>query len=79
MLEAVLKENNIPNKTQSIFNVDEFGIRLINKPRKVLAKKVAEDMHVLTPHATVMACFNAEGQFLPPVLILKCFFYIIFI
>jgi hypothetical protein len=33
-------------------------------------------MHVLTPrergkNATVMACCNAEGQFLPPVLILK--------
>jgi hypothetical protein len=33
-------------------------------------------MHVLTPHergenATVMACCDAEGQFLPPVLILK--------
>jgi hypothetical protein len=45
MLEAVLKENNLPNKPQSIFNVDESGIQLINKPGKVLAKKWAEDMH----------------------------------
>jgi hypothetical protein len=76
MLEAVLKENHLPNKPQSIFNVDESGIQLINKPGKALAKKGAEDLHVLTPrergeNATVTACCNAEGQFLPPILILK--------
>jgi hypothetical protein len=59
-----------------LFNVEKCGIQLINKPGKVLAKKEAEDMHVLTPrergeNATVMACCNAERQFLPPVLILK--------
>jgi hypothetical protein len=76
MLEAVLKVNNLPNKPQSIFNVDESDIQLINKPGKVLAKKGVKHMHVLTPRkrgekATVMACCNAEGQFIPPVLILK--------
>jgi hypothetical protein len=36
MLEAVLKENSLPNKPQSIFNIDESGLQLINKPGKVL-------------------------------------------
>jgi hypothetical protein len=49
MLDAVLKENNLPNKPQSIFNVDESGIQIINKPGKVLANKGAKDIHVLTP------------------------------
>jgi hypothetical protein len=76
MLEAVLKENKLPNKPQSILNVDKSGIQLINKPGKVLAKKGAKDMHVLTSrerreNATVMACCDAERQFLPRVLILK--------
>jgi hypothetical protein len=50
MLEAVLKENNLPNKPQSILNVDESDIRLISKPGKFLAKKGAKDLNVLIPH-----------------------------
>jgi hypothetical protein len=37
MLEAVLKEINLPNKPQSIFNIDESGIQLINTPGNILA------------------------------------------
>jgi hypothetical protein len=41
-LEAVL------NKPQSIFNVDESGIQLINKVGKFVEKKGTKDVHVLT-------------------------------
>jgi hypothetical protein len=71
-----VRENNILNKPQNIFNVDEFGIQLINKLRIVVTKKGAKDVQVLTSHervenVRVIACCSSEGQFLPPVLILK--------
>jgi hypothetical protein len=53
MLEAVLKENSLLNMPQSIFNYDESGIQLINKPGKFVAKEGAKDEHVLTPRERV--------------------------
>ena len=37
------------NKPQNIFNMDESGIQLINKPGKVVTMEGAKDIHVLTP------------------------------
>ena len=76
LLEDLLMKENLMDKPQNIFNMDESGIHLINKPGKVLTSKGAKDTHVLTPrergeNVTVIACNNAEGMFLPPVLIMK--------
>jgi hypothetical protein len=38
VLEAVLKENSLLKEPQSIFNIDESGIQLINKPGKFIRK-----------------------------------------
>lgn len=69
-------KNDLTNKPQNIFNVDESGIQLINKPGKVLITKGAKDVHVITPRekretVSLIACCNAEGGFLPPVLLMK--------
>ncbi|KAK9679602.1 DDE superfamily endonuclease [Popillia japonica] len=61
---------------ENIFNVDETGIQLINKPGKVLTAKGAKDVHVITPREkgetiSLVACCSAEGRFLPPVIIMK--------
>lgn len=76
LLRQVMEEENLMDKPQNIFNMDESGIQLTNKPGKVLTTKGAKDVHVLTPHErgeniTVVACCNAEGVFLPPVLLMK--------
>jgi peroxiredoxin family protein len=76
ILEAVLKQNNILNKSQNTFNTDKSGIQLINKPKIVAAQKEVRDVHVLTAHdreenVAVIACSSSEEQFLPPIIILK--------
>jgi hypothetical protein len=76
ILEAVLKQINILNKPQNLFNADESGFQLINKPGIVAAQKRARDVHVLTPpdrgeNVAVIGRSSSEGQFLPPIVILK--------
>ncbi|KAB0804910.1 hypothetical protein PPYR_01880 [Photinus pyralis] len=76
LLEKTLLEHNLINSGNKIFNMDESGIQLNNKPRKVIATKGSKDVHVLTSvekgeHVTLIACNNGEGVFMPPVLILK--------
>jgi hypothetical protein len=59
-----------------IFNLDETGLQLNNKPGYVLAKKFSTDFHFLTSAEKggtipVMACCSAEGHFLSPVCTIK--------
>jgi hypothetical protein len=42
MMETILKENNLLNKLQSVFNIDQSGIQPINKSGKSVAKKGAK-------------------------------------
>lgn len=76
LLKEEMIKNDLTNKPENIFNVDESGIQLINKPGKVLTAKGAKDVHVITPRekgetVSLVACCSAEGRFLPPVLIMK--------
>lgn len=76
LLIAVLIENDLLDKPEKIFNMDESGVQLNNKPGKVLAKKGTRAVKSLTfgekgETITVVACCNAIGNFLPPVLIIK--------
>lgn len=76
LLRNILTENKLIDRPANIFNMDEAGIQIINKPSKVLAPKGSKDVHVLTSrergeNVTVIGCCSAEGTFLPPVLILK--------
>lgn len=76
LLEKVMTENDLLNKPSHIYNMDETGVQLINKPGKVITKKGAKDVHVLTSkergeNVTVIACCSADGKYIPPTLIFK--------
>lgn len=76
LLESILLENKLFDKPGQLFNMDESGLQLNNKPSKVVAAKGSRDVHVITSSekgetVTVVACCNAEGNFLPPYCIFK--------
>lgn len=76
LLTATLQEHGLLGKPGNVFNVDETGLQLNNKPDKVIAVKGSKDVHVLTSGEkgetiSVIACTNAEGTFLPPYCIFK--------
>lgn len=76
LLETEINLRNLQDKPQSIFNVDESGIQLINKVGKVVAKKGAKVVNKITTGekgetVSLVACCSAEGRFLPPSLIYK--------
>lgn len=75
-LETVMRENELFDHPENIFNVDESGLQANNQPDSVIAEKGSKSVHVLTSgekgeNVTVIGCCNAAGQFLPPVLIFK--------
>lgn len=76
LLEKVLNENGLFDKPSNIFNMDETGLQLNNRPTKVLAAKGSKNVSSLTSGEkgetiSVIACCNAEGMFLPPYSIFK--------
>ncbi|XP_064482894.1 tigger transposable element-derived protein 6-like [Ornithodoros turicata] len=76
LLLRVLDDNKLHGCPDRIWNMDESGIQLINKPNKVVASKGSKVVHTVTPcergkNITVVACANAEGHFLPPACVLK--------
>lgn len=76
LLEKTMSKEDLLNKPASIYNMDETGLQLNNEPGKVVAKKGSKDVHLVTSAEkretiTVIACCNAEGNFLPPFCIFK--------
>lgn len=76
LLTKVMTDNGLLNKPERIYNMDESGVQLNNKPGKVVAKKGAKVVHSVTSAEkgetmTIVACCNAIGNFLPPVVIIK--------
>lgn len=76
LLANIYKEYDFQNRPDQIFNMDETGIQINNKPGKVIATKGAKDVYTLTSsekgeNVTVVSCCNAQGNFLPPTLIYK--------
>lgn len=76
LLQQILTSHNLLDKPGKIFNVDETGIQINNKPGKVVATKGAKDVYSLTSaekgeNVSLVSCCSAEGYFLPPVLIFK--------
>lgn len=75
-LHNVLRELDIESKPERIYNIDEKGCRLtLHHQQQVLAKKGSKNVHVVAPeHAenvTIVACGNAIGQVIPPMIIFK--------
>lgn len=76
LLSATLKQYRFDEEPRKIFNMDETGLQLNNKPTKVVATKGARDVHKLTSNEkgetiSLIACCNAEGNFLPPYVIFR--------
>lgn len=76
LLGKVLRENNLLNAPQKIFNLDETGLQLNNKPGRVVTNKGAKMVNCITSAEkgetiSVITCVNAEGSFLPPCCIFK--------
>lgn len=76
MLHDLLEKYELFNKPSNIFNMDESGLQLNNRPGHVLAKKGSKAVSTVTSTEkgetiTVIGCCNAEGIFLPPACIMK--------
>lgn len=76
LLTKCLEENNLFNKPGHIFNMDETGLQLNNRPGIVLAEKGSRNVCSVTSTErgetiTLITCCNAEGNFLPPACVMK--------
>jgi len=77
MLDRVADENNLSDTPGNIFDVDEIGIKINNKPDSAITEKGSKNVHDLTTgeksdNIIVIACCNSAGQFVPSVLRFKC-------
>ncbi|XP_060596078.1 uncharacterized protein LOC132750148 [Ruditapes philippinarum] len=63
----------LKNDPRRIFNADESGFPLCFKTGKVLAEKGARNVYNVTTsnktQLTVMVCFNAFGDYVPPLIV----------
>lgn len=76
ILENTLTECSLFEKPSNIFNIDESGLQLINKPGKVIAQRGSKSVASITSGEkgetiSLVACCSAEGVFLPPFCIFK--------
>lgn len=76
LLEKTLSENDLLDKPGHIYNMDETGCQLNNRPSLVIAEKGSRNVTAITSAErgetiTVIACCNAEGTFLPPACVFK--------
>ncbi|CAG2219868.1 unnamed protein product [Mytilus edulis] len=72
-LEKILTEKDIAKKPKMIWNMDETGTSFDHDPVKVLAEKGTRNVpgrtSAMSTHETIVACVNAEGQKMSPLLI----------
>lgn len=75
-LGELLESTGLKNKASKIYNMDEKGCRLtLHHQQSVLAAKGAKRVHLVAQehaeNATIVACANALGQAIPPVILFK--------
>jgi len=75
-LGDIFEQNGLLTKPGSIYNMDETGLQLNNRPGHVIAEKGSKSVSSVISGEkgetiTVIACCNAEGIFLPPACIMK--------
>lgn len=76
LLEKTMIENDLVNKPGNIFNMDESGLQLNNKPGQVIALKGSKCVSTITSGEkgetiSIVCCFNGEGNYIPPYCIIK--------
>ncbi|XP_063216743.1 uncharacterized protein LOC134527745 [Bacillus rossius redtenbacheri] len=69
-------ELELREKPERIYNVDESGFPLNNKPSKIICEKGQREVIKLTSvergeNVSVVACFSASGLYIPPFVIFK--------
>ena len=73
LLKTTLEEHGIFNNPSCISNMDESGMLLEHKPPRVVARKRTKKIHSRTSgnksQVTIIACANAAGTTLPPMVI----------
>ena len=73
LLYHILVSNDLLNKPAQIFNCDETGIPLCHKTGKVITDKKQKHPYTVTSgdktQITVLACGNAAGYAIPPMVI----------
>lgn len=75
-LETVVEKTNLRGRPECVYNVDETGIPLNNRPPNIIAQKGAKDVVSVTnvergENVTVLACMNATGQYIAPFVLFK--------
>ena len=71
-----LKEKNVLNRGDKIWNFDETGIQMTFKTGTVIAEKGVKSVSSITPSekgetVTVAACVSASGKYVPPMVLFK--------
>jgi hypothetical protein len=75
ILEETLKKHKLYDCPSRIYNMDESGMPLDHKLAKVIAQKGAKKVHSRTSgnkaQITILACANAAGNVVPPMVIFE--------
>ena len=75
LLKKTLEVNGLMNKPNRIYNMDESGTLLDYRQLKCIAPKGAKKVHGqssgIKTQITILACANAIGTMLPPMVIFK--------
>ncbi|XP_029939799.1 uncharacterized protein LOC115382230 [Salarias fasciatus] len=75
LLQATIDEHGLREEPQQIYNCDETGFQLDSVRRKVIVPRGTKHAYRQAPgtrdHITVLACFNATGEDVPPFIIYK--------
>ncbi|XP_071760830.2 uncharacterized protein LOC139915943 [Centroberyx gerrardi] len=75
LLSTTLEEHGLREKPCQIYNCDETGFQLDSNRRKVVVprgkKHAYKQAQGTREHITVLACFNAAGEDVPPFIIYK--------
>lgn len=75
-LRKVLTEKGFKGKPSQIYNMDEKGCQLtLHHQQSVLANRGTKRVHIVAPehgeNVSIVACGNALGQSIPPLIIMK--------
>ena len=73
LLEDTLKELDLVSRPAQVYNVDESGMPLDHRAPNIIAKRGARKVHYCASgkkgQVTIVACANAAGQTIPPMVI----------
>lgn len=74
--QQILEDNDLVNKPEQIFNLDESGLSTDPRNRKIIVPKKSKSSYMLSASCgkamyTVLFCCSATGEFLPVFIVYK--------